>query len=57
MSVNKKILRVEDLRVYFETKKGVSKAVDGNNFTMYENETLAIVGLSLIHISEPTRRS
>lgn len=46
MSVNKKILRVEDLRVYFETKKGVSKAVDGNNFTMYENETLAIVGES-----------
>ena len=46
MSVNKKILRVEDLRVYFETKKGISKAVDGNNFTMYENETLAIVGES-----------
>ena len=46
MSVNKKILEVKDLRVYFHTKKGVSKAVDGNNFTMYENETLAIVGES-----------
>ena len=46
MSVNKKILEVKDLRVYFNTKKGVSKAVDGNNFTMYENETLAIVGES-----------
>ncbi len=46
MSVNKKILRVEDLRVYFHTKNGESKAVDGNHFTMYENETLAIVGES-----------
>lgn len=46
MSVNKKILRVEDLRVYFHTKNGDSKAVDGNHFTMYENETLAIVGES-----------
>ena len=27
-------------------KKGDSKAVDGNHFTMYENETLAIVGES-----------
>lgn len=46
MSVNKKVLSVEDLRVYFHTKKGDSKAVDGNHFTMYENETLAIVGES-----------
>lgn len=46
MSVNKKVLEVKDLRVYFKTKKGISKAVDGNNFTMYENETLAIVGES-----------
>lgn len=46
MSVNKKVLQVEDLRVYFHTKKGDSKAVDGNHFTMYENETLAIVGES-----------
>lgn len=46
MSVNKKILEVKNLRVYFNTKKGVSKAVDGNDFTMYENETLAIVGES-----------
>lgn len=45
-SNKKKILEVEDLRVYFHTKKGDSKAVDGNHFTMYENETLAIVGES-----------
>ena len=37
---------MEYLRVYFQTKKGDSKAVDGNHFTMYENETLAIVGES-----------
>ena len=30
MSVNKKVIKVEDLRVYFHTKKGDSKAVDGN---------------------------
>ena len=46
MSANKKVIKVEDLRVYFHTKKGDSKAVDGNHFTMYENETLAIVGES-----------
>ena len=39
MSVNKKVIKVEDLRVYFHTKKGDSKAVDGNHFTMYENES------------------
>ncbi|OCN06166.1 peptide ABC transporter ATP-binding protein [Erysipelotrichaceae bacterium MTC7] len=43
---NKKLLDVRDLKVYFYTEKGVSKAVDGNNFRMYENETLAIVGES-----------
>lgn len=43
---NKKILDVENLRVYFHTKKGDSRAVDGNTFQMRENETLAIVGES-----------
>lgn len=42
----KPILDVENLRVYFHTKKGDSKAVDGNHFKMHENETLAIVGES-----------
>ena len=42
----KKILDVDNLRVYFHTKKGDSRAVDGNSFQMYENETLAIVGES-----------
>lgn len=43
---NNKILEVDNLRVYFHTKKGDSKAVDGNHFDMYENQTLAIVGES-----------
>ncbi|MDQ0361375.1 ABC transporter ATP-binding protein [Breznakia pachnodae] len=43
---NKKLLDVKDLKVYFYTDKGTSKAVDGNSFRMYENETLAIVGES-----------
>lgn len=43
---NEKILDVANLKVYFHTKKGDSKAVDGNHFKMYENETLAIVGES-----------
>lgn len=43
---NEKILDVQNLKVYFYTNKGISKAVDGNNFRMYENETLAIVGES-----------
>lgn len=41
-----KILDVDTLKVYFHTKKGDSKAVDGNHFSMYEKETLAIVGES-----------
>lgn len=32
--------------MYTSIQKGDSKAVDGNHFTMYENETLAIVGES-----------
>lgn len=46
MKKNNKILDVKNLKVYFYTGKGVSRAVDGNNFRMYENETLAIVGES-----------
>lgn len=46
MRKNNKILDVQNLKVYFYTSKGISKAVDGNYFRMYENETLAIVGES-----------
>ncbi|MEM0005768.1 MAG: ABC transporter ATP-binding protein [Ignisphaera sp.] len=40
----KKILVVEDLRVYFYTYNGVVKAVDGVSFEVYEGEALCIVG-------------
>jgi len=46
MEKNNVVLDVSDLRVYFHTKKGTAKAVDGNNFQLRANETLAIVGES-----------
>jgi len=40
------VLRVEDLRVYYETPKGDVRAVDGIDFVLYEGETLGLVGES-----------
>ena len=40
------VLKVRDLRVYYETPKGDVLAVDGINFTLYEGETLGLVGES-----------
>ena len=41
------LLRVEDLRVYFETRRfGTVKAVDGVNLSLGEGESLGIVGES-----------
>lgn len=40
------MLRVKDLRAYYETPKGVVKAVDGVTFDIRENEILGIAGES-----------
>ena len=68
MSEKKVILEVKGLRKYFPTREGgkrkVVKAVDDINLTLYENETLGLVGESgcgkstlgraIVRLHEPT---
>lgn len=42
----KEILRVNNLKKYFKTKRGLLHAVDGINFTIEEGKTLGLVGES-----------
>ena len=40
------LLRVKDLKTYFDTDGGIVPAVDGVSFTLNQGETLGIVGES-----------
>lgn len=46
MANKDKLIEVKNLKTYFYTEEGVSKAVDGVDFEIYPGETLGIVGES-----------
>ncbi len=46
MSENDRLLRVEDLRLYFRTRQGVVQAVDGVDFELGMNEAVVVLGES-----------
>jgi peptide/nickel transport system ATP-binding protein len=46
MTTNETVLKVSDLRTYFDTESGVVKAVDGVSFRVRKNEMFALVGES-----------
>jgi oligopeptide/dipeptide ABC transporter ATP-binding protein len=46
MSDNNALLKIEDLRLYFRTTKGIVQAVDGVDLELGENEAMVILGES-----------
>jgi len=43
---NVQVLSIRDLRTYFHTQEGVSRAVDGVSYDVFRGETLGVVGES-----------
>ena len=43
---DKTLIEIRNLKTYFYTDEGISKAVDGVNFEIYPGETLGLVGES-----------
>ena len=41
-----KLLEIKDLHTYFETRRGLIKAVDGVSMSVDEGRTLGVVGES-----------
>ncbi len=46
MDTKKPLLRIQDLRAHFHTRRGIVKAVDGISFDVGESETVCLVGES-----------
>ena len=46
MAIGETLLKISDLRTYFDTESGVVKAVDGVSFRVRKNELFALVGES-----------
>ena len=51
------MLELKNITKVYEAGTTQVEALKGINIAFRENEFVAILGLSLIHISEPTRRS
>ena len=51
------LIEFEDVCKYYRMGDTTVKAADHISMKIEKGEFVAIVGLSLIHISEPTRRS
>ena len=49
------LLKMTNIERHYDTPAGVVKALDGVTIEINEGERIILLGLSLIHISEPTR--